>query len=139
MDGECGQAAPPCSSRGIALPIIDRGSAVSHPDAMQTEPRRSALGLMILCILSEEPAHPYRVQKLIRKRGKDRVFNVRSVEASVGSDAGRRNNCQTFDSHGSRTEVTLNPSKIPDNGRGRQHEGGWNFILGAIANRFLAS
>jgi DNA-binding PadR family transcriptional regulator len=54
---------------------------------MKTEPRRSSLGLMILCTLSEEPMHPYRVQKLIRERGKDRVVNVRqrgSVYQALG-------------------------------------------------------
>jgi DNA-binding PadR family transcriptional regulator len=55
---------------------------------MQTKPRRSSLGLMILCILSEEPAHPYRVQKLIRERGKDRVVNVRQ-RGSVYQTLGR--------------------------------------------------
>jgi DNA-binding PadR family transcriptional regulator len=42
---------------------------------------------MILCTLSEEPMHPYRVQKLIRERGKDRVVNVRqrgSVYQALG-------------------------------------------------------
>ncbi len=53
-----------------------------------TEPRRSSLGLMILCILSEEPMHPYRVQKLIRERGKDRVVNVRQ-RGSVYQTLGR--------------------------------------------------
>jgi DNA-binding PadR family transcriptional regulator len=43
---------------------------------------------MILCILSEEPTHPYRVQKLIRERGKDRVVNVRQ-RGSVYQTLGR--------------------------------------------------
>jgi DNA-binding PadR family transcriptional regulator len=57
---------------------------------MQTETqwRRSSLGLMILCTLFEEPMHPYRVQKLIRERGKDRVVNVRQ-RGSVYQTLGR--------------------------------------------------
>jgi DNA-binding PadR family transcriptional regulator len=39
--------------------------------------RRSPLGLMILTLLSEEPMHAYRMQQLIRQRGKDKVVNVR--------------------------------------------------------------
>jgi DNA-binding PadR family transcriptional regulator len=39
--------------------------------------RRSALGLVILGMLIEEPMHAYRMQKLIRDRGKDTVVNVR--------------------------------------------------------------
>lgn len=40
-------------------------------------PRRSALALTILAILSEEPTHPYRMQQLIKTRAKDQVVNVR--------------------------------------------------------------
>jgi DNA-binding PadR family transcriptional regulator len=39
---------------------------------------RSSLGLIVLALLSEEPIHVYRMQKLIRQRGKDRVVNVRA-------------------------------------------------------------
>src|SRR6516225_3740215 len=39
---------------------------------------RSSLGLIVLALLSEEPMHAYRMQKLIRQRGKDRVVNVRA-------------------------------------------------------------
>lgn len=42
----------------------------------------------------------------------------------------------TFEPRAGGTEVTLNHSKVPDNPMGRQHEDGWNFVLGAIANRF---
>lgn len=38
--------------------------------------RRSTLALAILALLHEEPMHPYRMQRLIRERGKDRVVNV---------------------------------------------------------------
>jgi DNA-binding PadR family transcriptional regulator len=39
--------------------------------------RPSPLGLIILGLLIEEPMHAYRMQKLIRDRGKDTVVNVR--------------------------------------------------------------
>ena len=38
--------------------------------------KRTALALAILSLLAEAPMHPYRMQQLIRKRGKDRVVNV---------------------------------------------------------------
>ena len=41
-------------------------------------PERSALGLIVLWLLYNEPAHVYRMQKLIEAQGKDRVVNVRS-------------------------------------------------------------
>jgi DNA-binding PadR family transcriptional regulator len=43
----------------------------------QHSPRRSPLALAVLATLYEAPAHPYRVQQLIRERGKDLVVNVR--------------------------------------------------------------
>lgn len=39
---------------------------------------RSPLVLVLLVLLAEEPAHPYRMHELIRERGKDRVVNVAS-------------------------------------------------------------
>lgn len=39
---------------------------------------RSSLGLVVLWLLSDGPKHPYRLQKLIERYGKDRVVNVRS-------------------------------------------------------------
>jgi DNA-binding PadR family transcriptional regulator len=39
--------------------------------------RRSPLALAVLALLFEEPMHPYRMQVLIRERGKDEVVNVR--------------------------------------------------------------
>lgn len=39
--------------------------------------RPSGLGLIVLAMLLEEPMHVYRMQKLIRDRGKDKVVNVR--------------------------------------------------------------
>jgi DNA-binding PadR family transcriptional regulator len=44
---------------------------------MNPQPRPSALGLIILAMLFEEPMHAYRMQKLIKQRGKDKVVNVR--------------------------------------------------------------
>ena len=38
--------------------------------------RRSTLALAILSLLYEAPMHPYRMQQLIRQRGKDKVVNV---------------------------------------------------------------
>lgn len=46
----------------------------SSPDS----PRRSALGLMVLWQLFEQPMHVYKMQKLFEVTGKDRVVNVRS-------------------------------------------------------------
>jgi len=38
--------------------------------------QRSPLALAILVLLAEEPMHPYRMQQLIKERGKDLVINV---------------------------------------------------------------
>jgi DNA-binding PadR family transcriptional regulator len=43
---------------------------------MNTE-RFSPIALAVLALLSEEPMHPYRMQLLIKERGKDDVINVR--------------------------------------------------------------
>ncbi len=45
--------------------------------AINFDSRRSALGLIVLTLLTEEPMYPYRMQQLIRERGKDAVVNVR--------------------------------------------------------------
>jgi DNA-binding PadR family transcriptional regulator len=39
--------------------------------------RRSTIALAVLAFLWEEPMHPYRMQLLIKQRGKDEVINVR--------------------------------------------------------------
>lgn len=39
--------------------------------------QRSPLALAVLALLAEEPMHPYRMQQLIKERGKDEVINVR--------------------------------------------------------------
>lgn len=44
---------------------------------MKATERRSALGLVILAGLREEPMHAYRLHALIKARGKDSVVNVR--------------------------------------------------------------
>lgn len=38
--------------------------------------KRSPLALAVLVLLHEAPMHPYRMQRLIRDRGKDQVINV---------------------------------------------------------------
>src|SRR5215469_3742454 len=44
--------------------------------------KRSSIGLAILTMLYESPMHPYRMQQLIKGRGKDEVINV-SQRASL--------------------------------------------------------
>src|SRR5437870_216397 len=39
--------------------------------------RRSPLALAVLGLLYEAPMHPYRMQQLLKERGKDEVINVR--------------------------------------------------------------
>src|SRR5699024_708032 len=39
--------------------------------------QRSPLTMAILAHLAEEPMHPYRMQQLIKERGKDQIINVR--------------------------------------------------------------
>ena len=43
-----------------------------------SQPRRSALGLIVLWQLYDGPKHVYGIQKLLRQQGKDRVVNVRA-------------------------------------------------------------
>lgn len=38
--------------------------------------QRSGLALAVLALAAERPMHPYRMQQLIRERGKDKVANV---------------------------------------------------------------
>jgi DNA-binding PadR family transcriptional regulator len=38
--------------------------------------RRSPLAVVVLALLAEEPMHPYRMQRLIKERGKDQIANV---------------------------------------------------------------
>src|SRR5919108_1703029 len=39
--------------------------------------RSSSIALAVLALLYEAPMHPYRMQQLIKERGKDEVINVR--------------------------------------------------------------
>jgi DNA-binding PadR family transcriptional regulator len=50
---------------------------VSHNMAMANTPRPSALGLVVLGMLIAEPMHAYRMQKLLKLWGKDKVVNIR--------------------------------------------------------------
>jgi DNA-binding PadR family transcriptional regulator len=43
---------------------------------MKKPVKRSAIALATLTMLYEEPMHPYRMQQLIKERGKDEVINV---------------------------------------------------------------
>jgi DNA-binding PadR family transcriptional regulator len=43
---------------------------------MDKPPKRSAIALAVLVMLCEAPMHPYRMQRLIKERGKDEVINV---------------------------------------------------------------
>lgn len=38
--------------------------------------RRSPLAVVLLALLAEEPMHPYRMQQMIKHRGKDKIANV---------------------------------------------------------------
>jgi DNA-binding PadR family transcriptional regulator len=38
--------------------------------------RRSPLAMVVLALLAEAPMHPYRMQQMIKERGKDQVVNV---------------------------------------------------------------
>jgi DNA-binding PadR family transcriptional regulator len=42
-----------------------------------TRDRRSPIALAVLALLMEEPMHPYRMQQMIKQRGKDQVINIR--------------------------------------------------------------
>ena len=44
---------------------------------MSTSYRRSPIALAVLALLYEAPMHPYRMQQLVKERGKDEVINVR--------------------------------------------------------------
>jgi DNA-binding PadR family transcriptional regulator len=44
---------------------------------MKSRDRLSTIALAVLALLYEEPMHPYRMQQLIKQRGKDEVINVR--------------------------------------------------------------
>ena len=52
-------------TRGIYSGVVARSSD-----------RRSTLALVLLALLAEEPMHPYRMQQMIKQRGKDKIANV---------------------------------------------------------------
>jgi DNA-binding PadR family transcriptional regulator len=49
----------------------------SHSMAMKNAPHPSSLGLVVLGMLVDEPMHAYRMQKLLKLWGKDKVVNIR--------------------------------------------------------------
>ena len=49
----------------------------SHTMAMKNVSRPSSLGLVVLGMLIAEPMHAYRMQKLLKLWGKDKVVNIR--------------------------------------------------------------
>lgn len=49
----------------------------THAEKPTRAMKPTALGLIVLGMLLEEPMHVYRMQKLIKERGKDKVVNVR--------------------------------------------------------------
>src|SRR5690606_1900618 len=49
----------------------------SYIMTMKNTIKKSPVALAVLCFLIEEPMHPYRMQQLIKERGKDEVINVR--------------------------------------------------------------
>src|ERR1044072_9375677 len=67
------QGGPAGSGGGTAAQLLSRSIILS----MKTIYRRSPVALAILALLYEEPMHPYRMQQLIKERGKDKVINVR--------------------------------------------------------------
>src|SRR5262249_44542548 len=51
-------------------------TSIHKPMTSITLPKRSPIALAILAMLWEAPMHPYRMQRLIKERGKDEVINV---------------------------------------------------------------
>jgi uncharacterized protein YndB with AHSA1/START domain len=45
----------------------------------------------------------------------------------------------SFEHRGNQTEVTLRHTGVPDDGMGRQHKEGWNWVLSMLAERFAAT
>ena len=60
----------------------------SNVKTMKKPPKRSPIALAALVMLSEAPMHPYRMQRLIKERGKDEVINV-AQRASLYQTIGR--------------------------------------------------
>src|SRR3954469_5826512 len=54
-----------------------QGRSSRYARRMTSSPRpRSPLWMVVLALACEEPMHPYRMQTLIKQRGKDHVANV---------------------------------------------------------------
>src|SRR4029450_1415388 len=51
---------------------------------------RSPLWMVVLSLVCEEPMHPYRMQTLIKERGKDEVANVAQRNSVYQTIAGLR-------------------------------------------------
>jgi DNA-binding PadR family transcriptional regulator len=56
---------------------LDSHIMASYNMAMKNRPRSSSLGVVVLGMLIKEPMHAYRMQKLMKSWGKDKVVNVR--------------------------------------------------------------
>jgi uncharacterized protein YndB with AHSA1/START domain len=68
-----------------------------------------------------------------------RLDRPRVIEQTWMSEAtgGRESTLTaTFEPGGDCARVTLRHTNLPDDVLGRQHEEGWTFVLGAIADRF---
>jgi DNA-binding PadR family transcriptional regulator len=83
----------------------------------------SPLALVILALLDEDRMHPYRMQQLIRERGKDEVINVRH-RASLYQTIARLQRDGLIEVHGTaqtgnRPERTL--YQLTGTGRGTLH------------------
>jgi DNA-binding PadR family transcriptional regulator len=59
------------------LSTFDNHNMFSHSMYMQNVPHPSSLGLVVLGMLVGEPMHAYRMQKLLKLWGKDKVVNIR--------------------------------------------------------------
>ena len=68
-----------CTITSIVMTNIIVTSVIITGETMTTKKtiRRSAIALALLAFLYEAPMHPYRMQQLIKERGKDEVINVR--------------------------------------------------------------
>src|SRR5579862_2576078 len=56
--------------------IIHATSTADYSEPMTAPRPRSPLWLVVLAMAAEAPMHPYRMQTLIKERGKDLVANV---------------------------------------------------------------
>jgi len=71
-----------------------------------------------------------------------RLDRARLIEHTWMSEATRGIESRvtvTFEPQGDGTLVTLRHADLPDDDMGRQHEDGWKFVLGAVAERFAGS